>query len=172
MAEKIERIVLGGGCFWCTEAVLNEVRGVLRVTPGYAGGTTENPSYEDVCRGDTGHAEVVEVEFDPSVVSLEEILDLFFATHDPTSLNRQGADVGTQYRSAIYYTTGEQREKVERFMEQAAGGYEKPIVTEVAELRAFHPAEEYHRRYYETNPGRPYCRMVIAPKVRKARQRM
>lgn len=172
MPPEVERIALGGGCFWCTEAVLDELPGVGRVTPGYAGGTVENPTYEEVCRGDTGHAEVVLVEFDPGVVSLEEVLDLFLATHDPTSLNRQGADVGTQYRSAIYYTSERQGRAVERFMEKAAKGYDRPLVTEVAALGVFYPAEEYHHRYFEKNPGRPYCQMAIAPKLRKARKKL
>lgn len=172
MAPETERIALGGGCFWCTEAVFNEITGVVGVTPGYAGGATENPTYEDVCGGRTGHAEVVLVEFDPEVAPLEKLLDLFFATHDPTSLNRQGADVGTQYRSAVFYTSPGQRERVERFIERASGEYDKPIVTEVSELEAFYPAEEYHHRYYEANPRRPYCQVVIAPKVKKARERL
>lgn len=170
--ERAEEIALGGGCFWCTEAVLGEVEGVLAVTPGYAGGTTVDPTYEQVCGGETGHAEVVLVGFDPRKVSLETILDLFFATHDPTSLDRQGADVGTQYRSAIYYTSEGQGDRVARFVERASGEYGKPIVTEVAALRAFYPAEEYHRRYFEANPLDRYCRAVIAPKVETARRKL
>ncbi len=168
--SDMEKIVLGGGCFWCTEAVFAEMPGVLSVTPGYAGGTALNPTYEDVCGGQTGHAEVVQVEYDPGTVSLEEILEFFFATHDPTSLNKQGADVGTQYRSAILYTGMAQKEAVERFIEKAAGEYQRPIVTEVRELDMFYPAEEYHHRYYERNPDRAYCRAVISPKVEKARK--
>lgn len=162
-------IVLGGGCFWCTEACLVLVDGVLRATAGYAGGTTEDPTYEEVSAGGTGHAEVVEVEYDPSVVDLEEILDVFFASHDPTSLNRQGADVGTQYRSIVLCDDEEQRAVVEARIAKLQRSYSRPVVTEVAELERFYPAEEHHQQYYARNPGQGYCRVVIAPKVEKIR---
>lgn len=166
-----ETIVLGGGCFWCTEAVLNTLTGVLRATPGYAGGFTADPSYREVCDGTTGHAEVVEVEFDPEVILLEDILEIFFASHDPTSLNRQGADAGTQYRSTILYTSEEQNSRVERFIAGVAKDYPKPIVTEVKKLEVFYPAEEYHQRYFEKNPSQSYCRAVISPKLAKLRKK-
>ena len=164
-----QTIVLGGGCFWCTEAVMNTVAGVLGATPGYAGGCTEDPTYRQVCGGETGHAEVVEVEYDSEVVSLEDLLGVFFASHDPTSLDRQGADVGTQYRSIILYDSQEQRERVERFIAGIARDYDRPIVTEVKRLDKFHPAEDYHHRYFERNPDQPYCRAVISPKLAKLR---
>jgi len=166
-----ETIVLGGGCFWCTEALLSTLVGVLRVTPGYAGGKAEDPTYRQVCNGGTGHAEVVEVEYDPEVISLEDLLEVFFATHDPTSLNRQGADVGTQYRSIILYDSYTQKLNVEGFVAELAREYDKPIVTEVKELERFYPAEEYHQRYYEKNPNQPYCRAVISPKLAKLRKK-
>jgi methionine-S-sulfoxide reductase len=172
MQNSHETIVLGGGCFWCTEAILNTVVGVLRVTPGYAGGVTDNPTYRQVCYGETGHAEVVEVEFDPEVISLEDILEVFFSTHDPTSLNRQGADVGTQYRSIILFDSYAQKLKVERFIAEMARHYDRPIVTEVKELDKFYPAEESHQRYYEKNPYQPYCRTVISPKLARFRKKM
>jgi len=168
--DNLERIVLGGGCFWCTEAVFGTVEGVVRVTPGYAGGFTESPTYREVCEGTTGHAEVVEVTYDPGRVTLEELLEIFFQAHDPTSLNRQGADVGTQYRSIILYNSEEQRDRAERFMRKIAGEYEKPMVTELKRLERFHPAEEYHHRYFERNPHQPYCRAVISPKLAKLRK--
>jgi len=171
MQNSHETIVLGGGCFWCTEAVLSTVVGVLRATPGYAGGVTEDPTYRQVCYEGTGHAEVVEVEYDPEVIALEDVLEVFFATHDPTTPNRQGADVGTQYRSVILYNSQEQRAKVERFIAGIRDGYPHPIVTEVKELQRFFPAEDSHQRYYERNPGQPYCRMVISPKLEKLRKK-
>lgn len=166
-----ETVVLGGGCFWCTEALLDTVAGVLRATPGYAGGWAENPTYRQVCDGTTGHAEVVEVEYDPEVVSLEDVLEVFFASHDPTSLNRQGDDVGTQYRSIVLYGSEEQRERVERFIDGIRGAYDRPVVTEVKRLERFWPAEEYHRKYFERNPDQPYCRAVISPKLAKLRKK-
>ncbi len=166
-----ETIVLGGGCFWCTEALLNTLAGVYRATPGYAGGHTQDPTYRQVCNGGTGHAEVVEVEYDPEVISLEDLLEVFFATHDPTSLNRQGADVGTQYRSIILYDSLQQRERVEKIIARLAKDYDRPIVTEVKELERFYPAEDYHQRYYEKNPNQPYCRAVISPKLAKLRKK-
>ncbi len=164
---KNESIAFGGGCFWCTEAVFSRVPGVVGVTPGYAGGHVPDPTYRRVCGGDTGHAEVVLVSYHPGKVSLRRLLEVFFSSHDPTSLNRQGADVGTQYRSIILYTDEEQRRESERFLREAAPRYERPIVTEVKKLEAFYPAEDYHQRYYERNPRQPYCRLVIAPKLEK-----
>ena len=166
-----ETIVLGGGCFWCTEALLNTLEGVVRATPGYAGGFVPDPTYRQVCDGTTGHAEVVEVEYDPEIISLEDLLDVFFATHDPTSLNRQGADVGTQYRSIVLYNSPQQKEKVEKVIGWLAKDYSMPIVTEVKELESFYPAEDYHQRYFDRNPNQPYCRAVISPKLAKLRKK-
>ena len=164
-----EEIVLGGGCFWCVEAAFETVEGVSRVTPGYAGGSKDHPSYEEVCGGRTGHAEVVRVEFDPGRVSLEELLEVFFTVHDPTTPDRQGADVGTQYRSIILVGSAGQRTRVEAYIDRVRPRYADPVVTEVGVLAAFWPAEEYHRGYFSKNPGRPYCRAVIAPKLEKLR---
>ncbi len=163
---------LAGGCFWCLEAVFNELKGVEQVEPGYAGGHAANPTYEQVCTGTTGHAEVVRVSFDPEVISFEDLLDVFFTIHDPTTLNRQGPDVGSQYRSAIFYHSADQKATAERVIEELerAGVWGDPIVTEVEPLEAFYPAEEYHRDYYRRNPGRAYCQAVIAPKVAKFRK--
>lgn len=164
-----ETITLAGGCFWCLEAVYDQVRGVTDVASGYAGGTVANPSYELVCTGSTGHAEVVKVTFDPSIISYREILEIFFDIHDPTTLNRQGADIGTQYRSAIFYQDERQKAEAEAVIYELteAGTYGSPIVTEVTALSAFYPAEEYHQEYFENNPSRPYCRAVVGPKVVK-----
>jgi len=166
-------ITLGGGCFWCLEAVFNELKGVEDVQSGYAGGSVPNPTYKAVCTGSTGHAEVVQIRFDPSVISLRDILDVYFTIHDPTTLNRQGADVGTQYRSAIFYHTPEQREVAEAMIDEldASDRWDAPIVTEVEPLEAFYPAELYHDRYYERNRRQGYCRMVIAPKLAKLRKK-
>lgn len=172
MQDNLERIALAGGCFWCTEAVLGMLDGVVKATPGYAGGTTEDPTYEEVCAGNTGHAEVVLAEYDPGRVSLEDILDVFFASHDPTTPNRQGNDIGTQYRSIILYDSEDQRVAVERFIEGISGEYKEPLVTEVKPLGAFHPAEEHHRLYYEKNPQQPYCRLVVSPKVKKIEKKL
>jgi peptide-methionine (S)-S-oxide reductase len=168
-----EQATLAGGCFWCLEAVYKELRGVERVVSGYAGGQTENPTYRQVCDGTTGHAEVVQVTFDPGEVSFLELLEVFFTIHDPTTLNRQGADVGTQYRSAVFYHTPEQREAAERLIREfdAARVWDAPIVTEVVPLDKFYPAEDYHQDYFENNPAQPYCRAVVAPKVSKFRQK-
>lgn len=164
---------LGGGCFWCLEAVFKEVEGVEQVVPGYSGGHVPHPTYEQVCTGDTGHAEVVQITFDPEIISYRELLEIFFAIHDPTTLNRQGADVGTQYRSIILYHSPEQRETAVRLIEEldASGLWEDPIVTQVEPFSAFYPAEEYHRDYFARNPNQPYCSLVIAPKVRSFRQK-
>lgn len=170
--EGKETAILGGGCFWCMEAVFELLKGVERVESGYSGGVVEAPSYEQVCRGTTGHAEVVQITFEPQVISFEEILKVFFTVHDPTTLNRQGADVGPQYRSAIFYRGDGQRVAAERVIEEitAAQIWDGPIVTEVTEFEAFYPAEEYHREYYRRNPGQSYCQIVIAPKVAKFRK--
>jgi methionine-S-sulfoxide reductase len=166
---KPDSIVLGGGCFWCTEAIYKNVKGVTEVTPGYTGGETRNPTYQDICSGETGHAEVVKVEFDPAIVSLSTILTIFFETHDPTSLNKQGADVGTQYRSAIFYSTLVQKEiileKIKQINKQKK--YKKEIVTEVVPLTTFYKAEDYHFNYYDRNSNQPYCRFIINPKIEK-----
>jgi peptide-methionine (S)-S-oxide reductase len=163
---------LAGGCFWCLEAVFEQMRGVQRVESGYAGGTTADPTYRQVCNGNTGHAEVVQVTFDPAVVSFGDILDVFFTIHDPTTLNRQGADVGTQYRSAIFYHSPQQKEIAEKKLADltAAGIWDAPIVTEVVPLKTFYRAEDYHQGYFRNNPGQGYCRAVVAPKVVKFRK--
>jgi peptide-methionine (S)-S-oxide reductase len=169
----METATLAGGCFWCLEAVFTRLRGVHRVESGYAGGHVENPSYRAVCTGSTGHAEVVQVDFDPQQISYRDLLDVFFATHDPTTLNRQGHDVGTQYRSAIFYHDEAQKKEAERvigeFTDQKV--FDDPIVTEVAPLTKFYPAEDYHREYYDRNPEQAYCQVVISPKVSKLRQK-
>jgi len=168
-----EVATLAGGCFWCFEAVYREVEGVQEVVSGYTGGTTVNPSYEDVCSGRTGHAEAVRVAFDPAVISYREILEIFFSVHDPTTLNRQGADVGTQYRSAIFYHGEEQKDAAEALIAELNGSqlWDRPIVTQVVPLDQFYPAEEYHRNYFSRNPNQGYCRAVISPKVGRFRQR-
>lgn len=168
-----ETATLAGGCFWCLEAIFERLEGVEKVVSGFAGGPPGPVTYHDVCRGDTGHAEVVQVVFDPEVISYREILDVFFAFHDPTTLNRQGADVGTQYRSAIFCNSPRQREIAEAAIAEltAAKTFPAPIVTEVVPLEGFVRAEDYHQGYYRTNPEQPYCRAVIAPKVAKLRAR-
>lgn len=170
--SELQTITLGGGCFWCVEAVMQPLRGVRRVVSGYAGGHVPNPSYREVCGGRTGHAEVVQVTFDPDEVSLRDLLTVFFATHDPTTPNRQGADVGPQYRSAIFYETPEQKRTAEAVIAdlEAEGVYNAPIVTELAPLEAFYEAEEHHQDYFARNPRQPYCQAVIAPKVAKLRR--
>ncbi len=167
-----EAATLGGGCFWCLEAVFELLEGVERVESGYAGGSAPSPTYEEICAGTTGHAEVVQVTFDAAVVSYREILEVFFATHDPTTLNRQGPDVGTQYRSAIYYHSEDQKETAQDLIAELEreGVFPGSIVTEVAELTEFHPAEAYHQEYYRNNPNQPYCTFLIDPKVAKFRQ--
>ena len=167
-----ELATLAGGCFWCLEAVFKDLRGVEQVVSGYAGGDVENPTYRAVCEGTTGHAEVVQITFDPRVAAYRELLEVFFTIHDPTTLNRQGGDVGTQYRSAIFYHTPEQRETAEAVIAEltAARVWDAPIVTEVVPLTKFYPAESYHQNYFENNPAQPYCRAVVAPKVSKFRK--
>jgi len=163
-----ESIILGAGCFWCTEAVFQQIPGVVSVTSGYSGGTVKNPTYEQVCTGTTGHAEVSRIVFDPKKTSLDKILAVFWEAHDPTSLNRQGADSGTQYRSAIYYTLDEQKKVAEKSKADAQKEFSKPIVTEITKASDFYPAENYHQDYYRLNKNRnPYCHMVIAPKLKK-----
>ena len=169
---KKEVATLAGGCFWCLEAVYNDLRGVEKVVSGYSGGRVANPTYEQVCTGKTGHAEVIQITFDPQAISFKELLEVFFTIHDPTTLNRQGADVGTQYRSAIYYHSPEQKEVADKVIADitAAKIWKDPIVTEVTKFDVFYPAEDYHQRYYERNPNQGYCRMVIEPKVIKFRR--
>jgi len=168
----MDKATLAGGCFWCLEAVFLELRGVERVESGYAGGHLPDPTYEQVCTGDTGHAEVVQVAFDPAIVSYRDLLRIFFTMHDPTTLNRQGADVGTQYRSAIFYHSPAQKADAEVAIAEvtASGAWPGRIVTELAPLDVFYPAEEYHRDYYRRNPRQGYCQFVIAPKVAKLRK--
>ena len=167
-----EVATLAGGCFWCLEAVFELVQGVERVDPGYTGGRSPNPTYEQICTGNTGHAEAVQLTFDPAVVSYRELLDLFFVTHDPTTLDRQGPDTGTQYRSAVFYHSPEQREAAEAAIADltASGVWKDPIVTEVVALTEYYQAEEYHREYYRRNPNSGYCQVIIAPKVAKLRK--
>ena len=167
-----EAATLAGGCFWCLEAVFNDLRGVDKVVSGYSGGDVHNPSYRDVCTGRTGHAEVVQITFDPQVVTFRELLQVFFTIHDPTTRDRQGMDVGTQYRSAVFYHTPEQKTVAENVIAEmeAAKIYDAPIVTEVTPFTIFYPAEDYHQRYYEQNPDEGYCRAIIAPKVSKFRK--
>jgi peptide-methionine (S)-S-oxide reductase len=171
-ARDLEIATLGGGCFWCLEAVYEQLSGVQKVVSGYTGGTVANPTYRQVTTGRTGHAEVVQVTFDPQTVSFREILEIFFTIHDPTTLNRQGADIGTQYRSAIFYHDPEQEATAkEAARDFAAKLWDKPIVTEITPLGEFYVAEDYHQEYYRNNPGQPYCQVVIAPKVAKFRKR-
>ncbi len=158
-----EIAVFGGGCFWCTEAVYQELRGVISVMPGYAGGTKENPTYEEVSSGNTGHAEVIKIEYDPLQISFRDLLTVFFATHDPTQLNRQGNDVGTQYRSIILTTTEEQKNEAEAFIKELGSD----VVTELKPLQKFYEAEKYHQNYYRQNSAEPYCQIVISPKLAK-----
>ena len=169
--DKLKTAVFGGGCFWCTEAIFVRLRGVESVESGYAGGHVDNPTYEQVSNGDTGHAEAIEIKFDPSVVKYTDLLNVFFATHDPTTLNRQGNDVGEQYRSAIFYTSPYQKKEAEEFIKKLEddGTFDDPIVTEITALNKFWPAESYHRRYYDQNQNKPYCQFIISPKIAKLR---
>ncbi len=171
MTDKIETATLAGGCFWCLEAVYELLRGVEKITSGYTGGHLPSPDYYQVCTGATGHAEVIQIEFDPDQISYQDLLDIFFTIHDPTTLNRQGPDAGTQYRSAIFYHSPEQKEIAEATIREIAeeGPWDAPIVTEVVPLDVFYPAEEYHQQYYRNNPAQGYCQAIIAPKVAKAR---
>jgi peptide-methionine (S)-S-oxide reductase len=170
--NETQTATLGGGCFWCLEAVYDELKGVVEVVSGYAGGRRPNPTYEQVCSGATGHAEVVQVTFDPARVSYRDILNVFFTIHDPTTLNRQGADIGTQYRSVIFYHNPEQKATAEQVIAdlETQKMWDSPIVTQVAALEAFYPAEGYHQEYYARNPEQAYCQFVVAPKVAKFRK--
>lgn len=169
---KNEIAVFAGGCFWCTEAVFRELKGVSRVTSGYAGGDMKNPNYEAVSSGRTGHAEVVKIEFDPSGIPYKDLLEIFFATHDPTTRNRQGADVGTQYRSMIFYTSDKQKKVAEEYIKELATSdkYKSSIVTELQQFDQFYPAEDYHQDYYAQNSQAPYCQLMISPKIEKLRK--
>ncbi|MEM7734758.1 MAG: peptide-methionine (S)-S-oxide reductase MsrA [Deinococcota bacterium] len=170
MADTHEVATLAGGCFWCLEAVYQDVQGVSKVVSGYMGGHVDNPTYRAVCTGNTGHAEVVQVTFDPSQVAYEDLLGIFFGIHDPTTLNRQGGDVGTQYRSAVFYHSDEQKEAAERMVTEAQQAWDNSIVTEVTPAVTFYEAEDYHQNYFLNNPGQPYCMAVVAPKVTKFRK--
>ena len=167
--ENLEKATFGSGCFWCTEAVFERLKGVYKVVSGYSGGTVENPTYEQVCTGKTGHAEVTQITYDPKVITYDELLEVFWKTHDPTTLNRQGNDVGTQYRSVVFYHNDEQKRLAEKYKEELnkSGIWDKPIVTEIVPFTNFYPAENYHQNYYDNNPNQGYCSFVIAPKVEK-----
>lgn len=169
MNEKLATATFGNGCFWCTEAIFQQLKGVTSVLPGYTGGSVKNPSYREVCTGTTGHAEAIQIKYDPDVISYRELLDIFFYTHDPTTLNRQGGDVGTQYRSAIFYHDEQQKEDAETIIAQLTeeGVYDDPIVTEVTVAQVFYEAEDYHKNYYNNNKNQGYCRAVINPKLDK-----
>jgi peptide-methionine (S)-S-oxide reductase len=169
MAAKTDTTTFGTGCFWCTEAVFQELKGVIKVTSGYSGGQVPHPTYEEVCSGTTGHAECLQIVYDPTVISFDELLEVFWESHDPTTLNRQGNDVGTQYRSAIFYHNEEQREKAEHYKAELIRNkaYDKPIVTEITPFKVFYPAENYHQDYYNLHGTQPYCRLVIRPKLEK-----
>jgi len=169
--EKSEFIGFAAGCFWCTEAVFKLVKGVIKTTPGYAGGQTENPTYEQVCSGDTGHAETLLIEYDPTMIKLDVLLDIFFDMHDPTSKDRQGNDVGSQYRSMVFYTNEEQKKIVEHKINDIKPNFDKPILTQVEPLQKFYGAEDYHKDYYAKNPINPYCAIVIGPKLHKIKKK-
>ena len=170
--KPMAKATFAGGCFWCTEAVYKEIKGVKEVTSGYIGGKNPNPTYKQVCTGLTGHAEAVEIEYDPDLVPYEKLLEVFFATHDPTTLNRQGADVGTQYRSGVFYHDDQQKQIAEKVIERlnVARVFPQRIVTEVTEASTFYPAEDYHQDYFENNPFQPYCQAAVSPKVAKVRK--
>ena len=170
--RQLETATLGGGCFWCTEAVFSKMGGVIKVEPGYSGGKLENPTYEQVSTGTTGHAEVVQIAFDPNIISFRQILEVFFKMHDATTLNRQGADVGTQYRSVVFYHSREQKTTTEQLIEELdnAKVFVSPIVTQVERFKAFYKAEDYHKEYFNRHPEQSYCKLVIAPKIAKLRE--
>ncbi len=170
--KKLEKATFGAGCFWCVEAVFQNLKGVEKVVSGYSGGHVDNPTYRQVCYGNTGHAEVVQVHYDPSVITYEELLEVFWKTHDPTTLNRQGNDVGSQYRSVIFYHDEKQKETAEKYRKKIneTGIYENPVVTEISPFEEFYEAEEYHQDYYRNNPGQPYCSVVIQPKLDKFKE--
>ena len=167
--DSLQTATFGSGCFWCTEAIFERVNGVVKVESGYSGGTVENPTYQEVCTGTTGHAEVTQITYDPSVILFDELLEIFWKTHDPTTLNKQGNDVGTQYRSVIFYHNEEQKELAEKYKSELdkSGSWDNPIVTEISPFKNFYSAEGYHQDYYENNPNQGYCAFVIAPKVEK-----
>ena len=167
--KNMEIATFAGGCFWCTEAVFLELKGVEKVVSGYIGGKTLNPTYKDICTGETGHAEAIQITYNPNEVAYEDLLEVFFGTHDPTTLNRQGADVGTQYRSEIFYHSEDQKAKAEKYIQliQSENLYDKPIVTKISSATTFYPAEDYHQNYYNQNAEQGYCQMVIAPKLKK-----
>ena len=169
MNKKIETATLANGCFWCTEAIFKRLKGVISVKPGYSGGTTENPSYEEVCSGTTGHAESIQIEFDPKIISFDKILEVFWHTHDPTTPNRQGNDIGTQYRSAIFYHSEIQKHTASKSKKNLENGkiYTDPIVTQIVPFTKFYEAENYHKDYFERNKDYPYCRFVVNPKIKK-----
>jgi len=173
MADRLEKATLGGGCFWCLEAVFDQLKGVQSVVSGYAGGHVDNPTYRAVCNGTTGHAEVVQIDFDPDEVTFDDVLRVFFTIHDPTTLNRQGADVGTQYRSVIFYHSDEQKSVAESVIREMTEAriWDDPIVTEVVPIERFFEAEGYHQEYFERNQNQPYCQVVVAPKVAKFRSK-
>jgi len=170
--KKTETAIFAGGCFWCTEAFFTDLEGVEKVVSGYIGGKTENPTYKEVCEGYSGHAEAIQITFDPEKISYEDLLEIHFATHDPTTLNRQGADVGTQYRSEIFYTSDAQKASAENFIKLLTDQkiFEKKIVTKISSATKFYPAEDYHQDYYALNPNQPYCQAVIAPKLAKLKK--
>ncbi len=163
-------VTIAGGCFWCTEAIFKDLKGVNSVIPGYSGGNVENPSYQDVCTGETGHAESVQIDFDKKIISFETLLEVFFKLHDPTTLNKQGADEGTQYRSAIFYTDEKQKEIAEKAIKKAQNDYKNKIVTEVTEFKNFYPADPSHKDYYFKHRNQPYCMLVIDPKINKLKK--
>lgn len=169
---KTESAIIGGGCFWCTEGQYKMLKGVKKVISGYAGGTVDNPTYKQICNGDTGHAEVIEIQYDPSIITYKDIIDLFWLAHDPTTLNRQGNDEGTQYRSTIMYTSEEQKKIAEASMAEAAKDAPGKIVTEIVPLKKFYPAEEYHQDYFAKNPDAGYCRVVVSSKVAKFKKKL
>jgi peptide-methionine (S)-S-oxide reductase len=167
--ENNDTATLGAGCFWCVEAVFKELKGVISVSPGYAGGSVKNPSYHEVCTGSTGHAEVCQIIYDPAIIKFDDILEVFWQTHDPTTLNKQGNDIGTQYRSAIFYHNTKQREIAEYYKKKLndSGAFTSPLTTEIVPFTAYYPAEDYHKDYYQKNPNQPYCTFVILPKLEK-----
>jgi peptide-methionine (S)-S-oxide reductase len=168
-SKNVALATFGNGCFWCTEAIFQRLNGVSKVVSGYAGGKVKNPTYKEVCSGLTGHAEVIQLTYDPTVITYDELLEVFWQTHDPTTLNRQGADVGTQYRSVVFYHTEEQKQLAETYKKKldASGAFDAPIVTEISPLTAYYPAEDYHQNYYNLNGSAPYCSFVIQPKIDK-----
>lgn len=167
MSNDLETTILAGGCFWCTEAIFKRLKGVETVEPGYSGGTVENPSYKDVCGGSTDHAEAIQIKFDPKVLPFEKLLEVFFKLHDPTTKNQQGADIGTQYRSAIFYQSEDQKKTAEKVIKDLSGEFKDKIVTEVAPYKNFYKAENYHLNYFDNNRQKPYCQVVIDPKIQK-----